>query len=544
LQDDSGIVPFRLRIGVTGHRNIAAEPPLVEIVRAAVDRARQLALADSHSPLEVAIVSSLAEGADRLVADVVLTDADAQLEAVLPLPADDFRTDFLTEESRRDFDRLLGRSTRIVELPMAETREESYEQAGRYVVERCDILIALWDGLPSRGQGGTADIVEWARDRRVPLLWIHTQPALEMSEELGDGLDTQAFQDLDRYNSAHLPRDAFRAGVDGYVAQIHRQAQACDVDAATIAPFSDWLAPHFVRADLLAVRYQGRFFRLSDGIFLLTALAVVASAGAELAHGVPWLVRARLFSRLRPLPLVESAAMLLVLIILYLVRRRAFHRGWIYHRILAERLRSALFLALVSLDRFGERETEHVDLHQASESWLERAFDEIWNRRPSFDPTVHLDKLRHLLAEAWIGDQAAYQIKKSRRHEWNNKLISSASVGIFFATLLIAGLSALGVTADAAGEPPPWTTIVIYLSVVLPAVASALGAIGAQREHRRNAQRSGRMARYLRSLQQRMDGASDLPTIHAVARQASEVMIQDIDDWFVTMEFRDVELQG
>ena len=109
---------------------------------------------------------------------------------------------------------------------------------------------------------------------------------------------------------------------------------------------------------------------------------------------------------------------------------------------------------------------------------------------------------------------------------------------------MIAGLSALGVTADAAGEPPPWTTIAIYLSVVLPAVASALGAIGAQREHRRNAQRSGRMARYLRSLQQRMDGASDLPTIHAVARQASEVMIQDIDDWFVTMEFRDVELQG
>ncbi len=544
VQDDSGIVPFRLRIGVTGHRNLADDRAVSDLVSASLHRARELAAAISSSPICFSIVSSLAEGADRLLAEAVLEDPAAQLEAILPLPADDYRTDFGTASSRDQFDALLARAIRVVELPAAETRDESYEQAGRFVVERCDILVALWDGQPARGQGGTADVVDWARDRRVPLLWVHTAPPLELTEELGDGLDAAAFQDLDRYNGAALPAERFRQSVADYSALVLRQAAESGIPGRLVAPFCDWLAPHFVRADMLAVRYQRRFFRLSDGIVILTALAVIASAGAELAHSVPWLVNVRLFDRLRPLPLIESAAMLLVLIVLYLVRRHSYHRGWIYHRILAERLRSAMFLALVSLDRQGERETEHVDLHQSSETWLERAYDEIWSHRPAPDPSMPLDRLRHILAGAWIGDQASYQLKKSRRHEWNNRLISNTSVIIFFSTLVIAGLNAFGITADTTGEPPPWTTVVVYMSVALPATASALGAIGAQREHRRNAQRSGRMARYLRSLQQRMDSAPDLPTMHAVARQASAVMLQDIDDWFVTMEFRDVELQG
>ena len=544
MQDDGGIVPFRLRIGVTGHRCLSTDPAITDLVLAALQRARDLASRVSSSPLAISIVSSLAEGADRLVAQVGLADPTAQLEAILPLPAEDYRSDFVSAESQEEFNTLLARAVRVVELPAAETREESYEQAGRYVVERCDVLIALWDGQQARGRGGTGDIVDWARDRRVPLLWVHTEPPAKLSEELGDGLDVRAFEDLDRYNAAPLPREHFGAEVAAYSTQIRRQAEQCGVDGDIVAPFTDWLAPHYVRADMLAVRYQRRFFRLSDGIFLLTALAVIASAGSELAHSVPWLVNMRLFAHIRPLPLVEALAMLMVLTVLYLVRKQAYHRGWIYHRILAERLRSALFLALVSVERIGERETEHVDLHQASESWLERAFDEIWSHRPAPDPSTPLDRLRHVLAMAWIGDQAAYQMKKSRRHEWNNRFISNASVAIFLCTLVIAGLGALGITVDTTGQPPPWTTVVIYMSVTLPAIASALSAIGSQREHRRNAQRSSRMARYLRSLQQRMDSAPDMPTVHAVARQASEVMIQDIDDWFVTMEFRDVELQG
>ena len=83
---------------------------------------------------------------------------------------------------------------------------------------------------------------------------------------------------------------------------------------------------------------------------------------------------------------------------------------------------------------------------------------------------------------------------------------------------------------------------VANLSIALPAVAGALRGIGAQREHLRNVRRSGQMARYLATIKKRMDRASNLTGVHALARQAEAVMLEENSDWFLTMEGHDVEL--
>ena len=83
---------------------------------------------------------------------------------------------------------------------------------------------------------------------------------------------------------------------------------------------------------------------------------------------------------------------------------------------------------------------------------------------------------------------------------------------------------------------------VAYLSIALPALAGALRGIGAQREHLRNVRRSGQMARYLAIIRKRMDRASNLTSVHALARQAEAVMLEENSDWFLTMEGHDVEL--
>ena len=36
------------------------------------------------------------------------------------------------------------------------------------MVDRCDALNAVWDGQPTGGRDGTAEIVQYARDREVP----------------------------------------------------------------------------------------------------------------------------------------------------------------------------------------------------------------------------------------------------------------------------------------------------------------------------------------------------------------------------------------
>ena len=42
------------------------------------------------------------------------------------------------------------------------------------MVDRCDAVIALWDGEKSRGRGGTAEIVGYAQEHGVPIAWVHT----------------------------------------------------------------------------------------------------------------------------------------------------------------------------------------------------------------------------------------------------------------------------------------------------------------------------------------------------------------------------------
>src|SRR5919202_1962342 len=202
----AGAIPYRLRVGVIGHRRLPDDPLLVEQVDRALERVRQLVPSSPDTPIRLAVVSPLAEGADRLVARMVLADPETLLEVALPLPLHDYQTDFTTEDSKREFESLLARAVRVVELPACETRAEAYEQAGQYVVERCDVLIALWDGQPSRGKGGTAEIVEWARERRGAPFWIQTEPPFPIAEELGDGVEKGSSRQLDEYNCASVKR--------------------------------------------------------------------------------------------------------------------------------------------------------------------------------------------------------------------------------------------------------------------------------------------------------------------------------------------------
>ena len=155
------------RIGVTGHRKLAD----VAAIEAGVDAA--LAAIEARFPKEpLRILSSLAEGADRLVARRVLLRPGARLVAVLPLPRLDYVADFESQQSREEFLALLGEAETVIEMPPRESRAEAYEEAGCWVVEHSDVLVAVWDGLPAQGRGGTAEMVAWARGMGKPVFRV------------------------------------------------------------------------------------------------------------------------------------------------------------------------------------------------------------------------------------------------------------------------------------------------------------------------------------------------------------------------------------
>jgi hypothetical protein len=134
------------------------------------------------APVPLGIISSLAEGADRLVAWEVLRDPEAVLEVALPLPPHEYISDFTTQASRKEFHDLLGRAGLVTELPPDRDRDWAYARAGRYVNQRSDVLIAIWDGQGPRGTGGTAEVVMTRKCERRPLLLVSSNEPYELHE--------------------------------------------------------------------------------------------------------------------------------------------------------------------------------------------------------------------------------------------------------------------------------------------------------------------------------------------------------------------------
>ena len=150
----------RTRIGVTGHRRYRQNSATDEAIGVVIARA-------TEDGAPATIVSSLAEGADRAVAERVLDLPGSTLEVILPMGAAEYAADFESDDSRAQFAGLLARATSIDIVDTTDHRQANYERAGHAVVDRCDVLIAVWDGTPSRGRGGTADIITYALERSV-----------------------------------------------------------------------------------------------------------------------------------------------------------------------------------------------------------------------------------------------------------------------------------------------------------------------------------------------------------------------------------------
>lgn len=103
-------------------------------------------------------VTCLAMGADSLFAELVL-EIGGRIEIILPYPQYESKLGLHDKERH---DRLLERASKVTILEKKRSDEESYFEAGTQVVDRSDVLLAVWDGEPAKGLGGTGDIVHYA----------------------------------------------------------------------------------------------------------------------------------------------------------------------------------------------------------------------------------------------------------------------------------------------------------------------------------------------------------------------------------------------
>ena len=152
-----------MKVGITGHQDLAKYGDLRWVtaeIQSVVD-----SLADPFVGL-----SSLARGADQMFARAVLR-REGELRVVTPFNGYDTR--FGSTLERRDYADLYKAASSHVTLEWQGSDQLSYRAAGHYIVDQVDLLVAVWDGLPAAGTGGTADVVSYARLRGRPVHHIN-----------------------------------------------------------------------------------------------------------------------------------------------------------------------------------------------------------------------------------------------------------------------------------------------------------------------------------------------------------------------------------
>jgi hypothetical protein len=175
-----------LQIGVVGHRPRQADeksgivdglrPVLAAIENAALSISTPYfgTLFSNETPL-FRLVSALADGADRYAVEAA--PSGWRLAAVLPLPREEYLQDFAADSSK-EFKSLLEGAATVTELVApagadlrdVAVRAQQYRALGGFLARQSDVLVAVWDGKPAAGPGGTAEVVADALMNGTPVV--------------------------------------------------------------------------------------------------------------------------------------------------------------------------------------------------------------------------------------------------------------------------------------------------------------------------------------------------------------------------------------
>jgi len=555
-------IPYRIRIGVTGHRKLDDPAAMQALVKQAIDaEVEKLFPKESRRNIErvrragttaisFRVLSPLAEGADRVVARAVLSDPDARLDVVLPMALEDYLEDFATEESKKEFRDLLSMCRRPVPLrarriredrcdpgDQAELRRHAYDRGGRYVVDHCDVLIAVWDGQVSRGRGGTAEIVQYALEQSRPIIRVWGDSFEVLNRDNNNGLDASALDAIDQFNRhAITPKQRAR-----YVKSLDREhfeepQTARDIRASVREFVNRRLFPYYAQASIMAKESQKRFYRVGKFIYALCAAAVGWAALGVLFPALTWAG----FS-------VELVLLIIIWLTLWHSHRKHSHQGWIENRFLAERIRCGIFMAICGVEPRPIEVLPYMGHSQTVNDWTVRVFDEIWDRLPPLAGCSQGECLilNPYVREAWIGNQVNFHEGKKKREGQARKRLAKAGEIVLPTTIAAAALHLMLLywwpTDTAAESVHCLHQGLAFIALLFPAIAASLAGMEAHREHLRLEKRSANMGPQLEGLNRQMASVTDPERFESLLQQVDEIMLRETQDWLMLMRYVEIK---
>ena len=591
-------LPFALTVGVTGHRleaipaakradvelRIAQALELIEAEAVAL-HGREQELFAPDAP-QFTLVSPLAEGADQMAAEAALARG-WQLQTVLPFDRETYLADFNDDESRANFHRLVEAASCTLELPGSPDDDlEAYVMAGRGTVAHCDILIAVWDGLPPRGRGGTGEIVELAIQRGTAIVHIPVGAgatrmlwsAFDPNVITRSGHDANVHRPFDEEHLALLltamlalppdPRErSFYAqfsrerqrrirlrleypillaltGTARLKANHWREARTSAVideewqnflagcsDCHGVSASLDLLHKAYGWADRMAT-YYAQTFR-SGHIFNF-----VLAAGAVLLGLSSFALPA---SKLH-LATVEIVITLAIIINTAFGIRYEWHRRWLDYRQLAERLRplrSLKLLGIAAPDPPGE------PANPVAGRWIDWYAASVWRALGCPHGRIGPDNTAELtsaIVTHELEPQIDYNQRSARQIETLDKRLARIGMGLFVATLVSSIIVILGLIYDPdwVENTNDWFTL---LSAGFPAVGTAIFGIRFQGDFGASALRSRSTAHTLTSIRDQLGtGQSSLNRSADLMEQSARAMLADLDEWRLIIQQLDLSV--
>ncbi len=511
-----GAIP--LLVGVTGHRDVADAH--IDAARGLVtQRLSQLARDYPHTP--IVVLSPLAEGADRIVAEAALA---LGLELLVPLPVgvEQYRRDFTTPESLEAFDALLAQAKSSFVVPGSSGPvgdDERYAELGSFIAKTSDLLIALWDGLPARGVGGTADVVDARIANTEPIDWII----------VSRNGSTNVEQRIS--HSHHMPEPATWSRVDEF-----------NRDAALDFP-SQPRPSLFTIADELAMRFHREQNRVLDCTFACIAAAVFAFEGYELdiALGPATDVPGVLFL------IADVVAFAAAFFVIAFARGRRVETKSQDYRALSEALRIQRFWN--ALDLGSDLSALYERKHEVELEWVRKALRsssryEGW-RTDRHARELHWVERARDAREAWVNDQERFFTRAKKRDEARVEL-SHRTSGLLIIAATVMTL-VLAVNEVWPSPVPHEREFALFLISVFAAISALIHGYADKSAWSYHAREYARMAELYRStskeLATMLEPESQEPeAARALFRSLAREALSENADWLLAHRERPIEM--
>ena len=492
MTEPSSQLPQFHVIGFTGHRQLADPARISASIRSALTDLKHAA------PGEWLALSSIAAGSDMIFAREAMK-LDLAWQAVLPLIPAEFKKDFSNEEWR-EAETLLSEAEQVRVLTEKDGRNDAYLDAGMETVHESDVLLAVWDGEPARGKGGTADVIGYARELGHPMVIIHAVTG-ELRRENWDAF---AERELDLVHFNHLP-------------------PAPPGSHGTPNPFA---APSIVRefqrrTDHAASRGAPQFRRLIASTVLLHVLATLVAAAA-LSFG--W--------HAAVLPWIKLMCLLGALAVALVLRAQGTHHHWVRCRLAAEFCRSAL--ATWGLPRAAPlfAELDLPGLRQLTRSL------QVLRRRTTGATPADMATFKDAYLRERVVDQLAYYTRKLAQAE---PLLKRLRLGFWIATVFAIVCTALYATDHTWHflEVNGHTEELIYyfLPISLPVVAAAFMSLVSINDLHRRLARYREMLSVLDATRKQISYSQTWSSLERIVQRTERALLQEVLEWHSITSF-------